>query len=169
MVVAGAGDARSEQPLPFVHGTQDRRAEHEKLQVLVRVGPRTEQVVPLIVADRPVEVFARSIDAGERLFVQQAGKPVTRGCPPHRLHGHHLMIGGQVGVLEYRSDLVLARRHFVVAGFHRHPDPIEFRLDVVHKRHCPVGDPTEVLILEFLALGWFRPEQRSAGINQIGT
>jgi hypothetical protein len=79
------------------------------------------------------------------------------------------MIGGQVGVLEYRRDLVLARRHFIVAGFHWHPDPIEFRLDVVHERHRPVGDRTEVLVLEFLALGWFRPEQRSAGINQIRT
>ena len=46
------------------------------------LAPGVEQVVPLVVAHRPVEVLARSVHAGERLLVQQAGEPVLRRRPP---------------------------------------------------------------------------------------
>jgi hypothetical protein len=80
-------------------------------------APGPEQVVPLVVAHRPVEVLARSVDAGERLLVQQAREAELRRRALQRLHHHHLMIGGDVGVLEHRRDLVLARRHLVVRVF----------------------------------------------------
>ena len=47
MVVARAGDAGAQQALPLVDRAQDRRAEHEELQVVVRVLARAEQVVSL--------------------------------------------------------------------------------------------------------------------------
>ena len=36
VIVAGAGDAGAEQALPLVDRAQDRRAEHQELQVVVR-------------------------------------------------------------------------------------------------------------------------------------
>ena len=36
MIVAGAGDAGAEQPLPLVHGAQHGGAEHQELDVVVR-------------------------------------------------------------------------------------------------------------------------------------
>ena len=169
MIVAGAGDAGAQQALPLVDRAQDRRAEHEELQVVVRVRARAEQVVPFVVAHRPVEVLARSVDAGERLLVQQAREAVLRRRPLHRLHRHHLMIGGEVGVLEHRGDFVLARRHFVVPGLHRHADFVELGLDVRHERHRPVGDRAEVLIFQLLPLRRLGAEQRAAGVDEIGT
>jgi hypothetical protein len=65
MIVAGAGDAGAQQPLPAVDRADHRRAEHEELHVVVRVRARPEQVVPLVVAHRPVQVLARAVDAGE--------------------------------------------------------------------------------------------------------
>ena len=130
-------------------------------------APGLQQVVPLVVAHRPVEVLARSVDAGKRLLVQQAGEPVLRRRPPHRLHRHHLMIGGEVGVLEHRRDLVLARRHFVVARLHRHADLVELGFDLRHERHHAIGDRAEVLIFELLALRRLGAEQRPAGVDEI--
>ena len=135
----------------------------------MRAGAGAEQVVALVVAHRPVQVLARSVDAGERLLVEQAGEPVLRRGPPHRLHRHHLVIGGEIGVLEYRRDLVLAGRDLVVARLHRHADLIELRFHVRHERHRPVGDRAEVLILELLALRRLGAEQRPAGVDEIGT
>src|SRR4026207_570108 len=43
-----------------------------------------------------------------------AGDRALRRAPPRHLHRHHLMVGGDVGVLEDGRDLVLARRDFVV-------------------------------------------------------
>ena len=169
MIVARARDAGAQQPLPLVHRAQHRRAEHEELHVVVRVLARTQQVVPLVVAHRPVEVLARSVDAGERLLVQQACEAVLRRRPPHRLHRHHLVIGGDVGVLEDRRDLVLARRDLVVARLHRHADLVQLGLDVGHERHHAIGDGAEVLILELLPLRRARAEERAAGVDQIGT
>ena len=40
VIVAGAGDAGAQQPLPLVDGADDRRAEHQELHVVVRVRAR---------------------------------------------------------------------------------------------------------------------------------
>jgi hypothetical protein len=77
---------------------------------VVRRVAGTEQVVAQVVAHAPVQVLAGAVDAGKRLLVQQTREPVLRRHPTHHLHRHHLMIGGDVGVLEHRRDLVLARR-----------------------------------------------------------
>ena len=132
-------------------------------------APGLEQVVPLVVAHRPVEVLARSVDAGERLLVQQAREAVLRRRPPHRLHRHHLMIGGEVGVLEDRRDLVLARRHFVVPRLHRHADLVQLGLDVGHERHHAIGDRAEVLILELLPFGGLAPNSVRPALIRVGT
>ena len=79
------------------------------------------------------------------------------------------MIGGDVGVLEDRRDLVLARRHFVVPRLHRHADLVELGLDFRHERQHALGDRAEVLILELLALRRLGAEQRAAGVDQVGT
>ena len=116
VIVAGAGDAVAQQPLELVHRAQHRGAEHQELDVVVRRLAGVQQVVAQVVAHAPVQVLARAVDAGKRLLVQQAREAVLRRHAPHHLHRHHLVIGGDVGVLEDRRDLVLARRHLVVPG-----------------------------------------------------
>jgi hypothetical protein len=167
VIVAGAGDRRPQQALPLVDRTHDRRAEDQELHVVVRVRARTQQVVPLVVAHRPVQVLPRSVDAGERLLVHQTREPVLRCRPPHRLHRHHLMVGGDVGVFEHRRDFVLARRDLVVARLHRHADFVELGFNFRHERHHALGDGAEVLVFELLAFRGPRTEQRAAGIDQI--
>ncbi len=167
VVVASAGDAVAEQALELVDGADHRGAEDQELHVVVRRLARVEEVVPEVVAHAPVEVFARAVDPGKWLLVQQARETVLRRDPSHHLHRHHLMVGGDVGVLEDRRDFVLARGDLVVTGLDRDADLVELALDVHHEREDAVGDGPEVLILELLALGGLGAEERPAGVDEI--
>ncbi len=74
---------------------------------------------------------------GERLLVEQRGQAVPLGHPLDRLHRQHLVIAGDVALLEQRRDLVLARGHLVVPRLDRHTQPPEFPLHLVHARRAP--------------------------------
>jgi hypothetical protein len=76
VVVARVRDDRPQQRRVLVHRADDRRAEHQELRVLVRRVARIQQVALRRAAQRPVQVLARAVDAGERLLVQQAGHAV---------------------------------------------------------------------------------------------
>ena len=169
MIVAGVRDAVAQQALPHVDRANHRGAEEQELHVVVRRVAGAQQVVAEVVADAPVQVLAGAVDAGKRLLVQQARQPVLRRHPLHRLHRHHLVIGGDVGALEDRRDFVLRRRDFVVARLDRHAALVELGLDFRHEREHALGDRAEVLILELLALRRPRAEQRAAGVQQVGT
>ena len=88
-----------------------------------------------------------------------AASPCSLGHPLERLHEEHLVVGGEVGVLEDRGDLVLARRHLVVAGLDRDAEAVQLALGVGHERQHARGDRAEVVVLELLALG--RPAPKS--------
>ena len=130
--------------------------------------PGDSRLCPSVVAHRPVEVLARAVHPGKRLLVQQARQPVFRRHPLQRLHHHHLVVGGDVGVLEHRRNLILARRDFVVARLHRHAHAVELGLGLVHERHHPIRNGAEILVLEFLPLRRLGPEQRPPGVDQVG-
>jgi hypothetical protein len=56
------------------------------------------------------------------------------------------MIGGEVGVLEHRRDLVLAGRHLVVARFHEHAELVELAatssvMNATLNGDCAEADP----------------------------
>ena len=125
--------ARS-SPCHLIDGAQHGRAEDQELHVVVRRVAGAEQVVAELVGQRPVVVLARSVDARERLLVQQARQAVLRRDLLQHLHRHHLVIDGEVGVLEHRRDFVLARRHFVVPRLHRHAHLEQLELGFGHAR-----------------------------------
>ena len=85
------------------------------------------------------------------------------------LHRHQLMIGGEVGVLEHRRDLVLARRHLVVPRLHRHAHLEQLGLDFRHARQHALRNGAEVLVLHLLPLRRLGAEERAAGVDQVGT
>ena len=113
-------------------------------------------------------MLAGAVDAGERLLVQQADQAVLVGRAAHDLHRQHLVIGGQVRVLEDRRDFVLARRDFVVPGLDRHAELEQLRLGVGHAGQHALGDGAEVLVFQFLALGRLGAEERAAGVDEVG-
>ncbi len=73
-----------------------------------------------------------------------------------------------VGDLEERGDLVLARRHLVVPGLDRHAERAELALDLGHERQDARRDRAEVVVLELLALGRLGAEERALAGHQVG-
>ena len=162
VVVARGGDAGAEQRTEFVDCTDDRSREDEELRVLVRRVARIEQVALGGIAQRPVDVFARAVDAGEGLLVQQAGEAVLVGGLFEDRHDELLVVGGEVGRLEERRDLELSGRDFVVAGLGRDAEFEEFAVDLIHEGHDAIRNEAEVVVLELLTLGRGRAEERAS-------
>ena len=149
-------------------GADDGDQEEQELGVVVRGVAGLEQVVAQVVGQRPVEVLARAVDARERLLVQQELEAVAVGHALHRLHDQHVVVGGDVGVLEGEGDLVLRRRDLVVPGLDRHAELVELGLGLEHAGQDALGDRAEVVVLHLLALGRLGAEEGPAGVDQVG-
>ena len=150
------------------HRPDDGHAEDEELGVVVRRVAGVEQVLAGVGGHRPVVVLAGAVDAGERLLVEQRHQAVLRGGAAHDLHRQHLVVGGEVGVLEDRRQFVLAGRHFVVPGLDRHAQLEQLGLAVGHAGDDALGDGAEVLVFQLLALGRRGAEEGAAGVDQVG-
>ena len=167
MIVGGGRDDRAQQPAPSMDRADHRRTEDQELRVGMRIIARIEQIALSRVAEREVDMLARSVDAGEGLFVQQADHAVLLGHPLQRDHHQLLMVGREVGILEHRRELELARRDLVVARLGRNSELEQLAFALEHEGEHPFGNRAEIMILELLAFRRRRAEQRSAGRQQI--
>ena len=168
VVVAGMGNHGSQQRRVLVHGPDHRGTEDEELHVGVRRAARVQAGFPGWSCQRPVDVLAGAVDAGERFFVQQAGHAVLLGDATERDHHDLLMVGGDIRGLEHRGNFILGRGHLVVTGLDRHAELEEFPLGFEHEGQHPFGNRAEVMVLELLALGRLGAEQRPTGGVQVG-
>ena len=132
------------------------------------VSPGSSRLMPGVGAERPVVVLARAVDAGERLLVQQADQPVAARDVLQDLHAQLLVVGADVGVLEHRRELVLARRDLVVARLDRDAELGHLLLGLEHARQHALGDRAEVVVVELVALRRLGAEQRAAGRDEVG-
>ena len=99
-----------------IHCADHRGQEHQELHVGVRVRARIKKIDARTCGHGPVVVLATSIDACERLLVDQALKSVLASHHAQHLHGDHLMVNGDVGILKHRRQFVLTWSNFVVTG-----------------------------------------------------
>ena len=119
VIVVGAGDREAENLAVLADGADNGGTEDEELGVVMRRVAGIKEVFALVGGHGPVVVLTAAVDAGERLFMEQADQAVLVGGAPHHFHDHVLVIGGEVAVLEQRRQFVLAGGNFVVAGFDR--------------------------------------------------
>jgi hypothetical protein len=152
VVLAHVGHGGAQERLVLVDRLDDRGAEEQEHRVRLRRVARVQEVDPGVRAHGPVVVLARAVDAGEGLLVQEADEPVAAGDVLHDLHGQLLVVRADVGVLEDRRDLVLRRRHLVVAGLDRHAELEELLLRLEHAGQHALGDGPEVVLVELVAL-----------------
>ena len=157
----------------LVHTLQYGRQEHEEADVLVRRLARLEQVgaVELVVGrdrERPVAMLAGAVDAGKRLLVHDRLQSMSRCDLAEDAHHEMVVIHRDVGVLEDRCELELARRHFVVPRDDRHTEFVEFMLDFADARLHALGDTTEVVVFELLATWGRRADERARSHDEVG-
>ena len=112
----GRRHADAQHILIIIHRLDHRAQEEQKLCVLGRRLAGLEQVHAGVGGQGPVVVLAGTVDAGKRLFVQQADHAVARGHLLHDLHRQLVVVGSDVAGREHRRKLVLRGRHFVVLG-----------------------------------------------------
>ena len=133
------------------------------------VCPGSSRFSPVVGGHRPVVVLARAVDAGERLLVEQEHRPCWRREAPHRAHARACC---------GRSRPRSARRPGpsrtgpgatslwrVLDGM---PSRQQLAVEVHHEGEDPLADGAEVLVLELLALGRRRAEERAAGEDRSG-
>ena len=75
------------------------------------------------------------------------------GCLLQYRHNQLLVISGQIGRFEERSDLELTGGYLVVAGLRRNSQFEEFTIHFIHEGHDALRNEPEVMILKFLAFG----------------
>ena len=125
--------------------------------------------MPFVVRHRPVEVLARAVDSREGLLVQEELQAIAAGHALHGFHDKHVVVGGDVGVLEDRRDFVLRRGDFVVPGFDRNAELVKLKFGFHHAGENPLGDRAEVVVFHFLTLRRLGTEEGPAGVEQVGT
>ena len=145
----------------------DGREEGEELGVGVRGLARLEQVLAVVRGHRPVVVLARAVDALEGLLVQKRGQAVLERELLHEAHEQHVVVRAHRGGLEHGRELELSRRDLVVAGLGGNAHAPQLTVEVHHERQDALADGAEILVLELLALGRGRAEERAAGEDQV--
>ena len=62
-------------------------------------------------------VLAASVDAGERLFMEQATQTMLLGSFLEDFHEEHVVVGSQVAGFKYGRNFELCRRNFIMSAF----------------------------------------------------
>ena len=112
-------------------------------------------------------MFAGSVDALERLLVQEAGVSEAVRDLLHHFHSQLVVIHCHVGCLKDRCQLVLGRRDLVVLGFGRHAELPELLVQCVHVLRYLGLKYAKIVILHLLSLGRRRSHQRAAGQKEV--
>ena len=166
VVVTGASDCHTEQVGVGVDSIDDGTERGEEDGVLVRVLARVQEV-RFAVVHGPVVVFAGTVDAGERLFVQQANESVAVGDLAEYFHNLHVVVASEVYFLEHRGKFELGRSHFVMAGLGRNAELPEFLFHIVHEVDDASRNATEVVVFHLLVLCRSGSKQRATGLVQV--
>ena len=169
MIAGGASWAPRRWSLPavLVDAAKQRRHESDETSVFVLRLAWHEQVGAGVGVQSPVVVLAVAVYSRERLFVEQRHEGVLEGQIAEHIHGQHIRVGGQVGEIEDRGNLVLRRRDLVVGAVDRnaefpHPLPGFGHIGVHAGRQL-----REVVAGLFLAAQRRRAQQCSTGGDQV--
>ena len=108
-----------------------------------------------------------TVDAGERLFVQQANETVAVGDLAEHFHNLHVVVAGEVHFFEHRSEFELGRSDFVVAGLGRNAELPEFLFHIVHEVDDACRNATEVVVFHLLVLCRCSTEQGATGLVEV--
>ena len=146
----------------------DRKEKGDEDCVLAGIRPRRQEIASAV-GDGPVAVLAAAVDALERLLVEEADEVVLLGGLTQDLHDEHVVIDGEVQVLEHRRQLELRGRDLVVARLRGDAEPPETVLDFGHELEDARLDRAEVMVFELLMLRRRGTEDGPPGLQQVGT
>ena len=129
MIVAGAGDAEREAaPATCARRGAPRRRTPGTGRCRAASSPGLSRLLPRSSLMLQFRCLPEPLTPANGFSCSRQASPYFGADALQHLHRHHLVIGGDVGVLEDRRDFVLARRDLVVARLDRHAAPCRARL-----------------------------------------
>ena len=150
-----------------IDGPYHGREERQEYRVVARALARRKKVLPAV-RDGPVAVLARAVHALEGLFVEKAHEPVRLGRLAESLHDEHVVVDGEIHLLEHGCELELRGRDLVVAGLRRDAELPETLLDLGHELQDARAYRAVVVVVELLVLGRSRAEDRAPRLEKVG-
>ena len=167
VIVCGRRHADAQHILIVVHGLNDRAQEQQELRVFRRCLAGLKQVHAGVGGQRPVVVLAGTVDAGKRLFMQQADHAVARGHLLHDLHRQLVLVSGDVAGRKHGRELVLRGRDFIVLGLGIDAELPELLIEILHECRNARLDAAEIVIVKLLTFRRLCAEERAPGVDQI--
>ncbi len=82
--------------------------------------------------------------------MQQTNKAVFESDFLHQLHCQLIVIGGNIGSREDRSQFMLSGSYFVMLGFGINAELPEFFVQIFHEIRNSLLDIAEIMIFQFL-------------------
>ena len=160
VVVACCCNRCTQDILMLVDSLYDSRKHEQELCVLSRCFARLEKINASVCRKRPVIVLARTVDALERLFVQQALEAVLSCSTLHYLHCQLVVVGSDVYRVIDWSKLVLSRCDLVVLGLGIDAQSPQLLVKVLHVCGNSCLDSSEIVVIKLLTL-WCRCAEKS--------
>jgi len=167
VIITGYGNGSTKQVSVYVNGLDASSKEDKEAGVQQGFIGGIQQVDASVSGHGPVVVFARTVYASERLFVQQAGQAMTRGNFLKLEHHKQVVIVGKVRVFENGCHFVLSRGNFIVSGLARNTQLPQFFFNILNVGQNSFRKRGEVVIRLLLSLGGLGTKERTAGHVQI--
>ena len=153
----------------LVNSHQGLHDEGHEAQILFwRLTGSVEQHA-IIGAEAPVVMLTTTIDAIEGLLVEQYAETMLACHLLHQRHQQHVMVDGQVALLEDRSQFKLVGRYLVVTGLYRDGEFQRLNLKILHEGHHAIGNCSEVVVIHLLVLCTLMSHQCATGHQQVWT
>ena len=97
--------------------------------------------------------------------MQQTDEAVALGHVAQGLHRQHVVVDGQVELLEHGGELELRGGDLVVAGLGGDAQAPQLALNVFHEGQHAGFDGAKVVILQLLVAGGRRAEEGASALN----
>ena len=128
---------------------------------------RIKQIDAIISGQRPVVMFAGTIDTGKWFFVKQADQTLLGSHTFQSLHHDLVVISCHICLSIDWSKLMLCRSHFVMLCLGRYTHLPELFIDLAHITTNALAKSTKIVIVQLLTLWRHSTKQGTAGIDQI--
>ena len=147
MCIGGRHDRGLQQTVVFENSHQRLDDEGHEAQVFLRGLAWSVEQYAIIGRERPVVMLTRAIDAIEGLFMQQHAETVVASHLLHQRHEQHVMVDGQVALLEDGGQLKLVGCYLVVACLDRDGQLEGLNLKILHESLNAIGDGAKIVVV----------------------
>ena len=96
VIIACGSNGKSQQVSVLINSLDDSCKEGKELDIVLRILAGIEKVLTLVSGDRPVIVLTGTVNASERLLVEEADKTVLESYLLHDLHGKSVLVSSNV-------------------------------------------------------------------------